>query len=526
MNVVGYVRLSRDEDKANYSSIISQQDIINEYAKERNWTIWRMYIDDNCSGYSLDRPAFSEMINEIEKGNIDTILTKDLSRIGRNNGKVLVFIDRLKELNRRLILIAEGNSGMDLLNDENDILGIKTWYNEMYIKDISRKIRANMNAKQKKGELIMGNFYGYRKVRINNKFNLIADENIKPIIELIFKEYINGCGYKKICDILNEKNCPTPSQYISKCHEEKGRTFNNSVAGKWQAYMVKRIIQNDIYIGTLRTRKEQSRLIKGRQEKVDREHQYVFPNNHEPMIDEYKFRLAQEINEKRRKRAYRSNKDKYDYIFKGFMECGDCGYNVSGLNLRKAPAISRGYNCTMYMKYGKKSCTNHSVKEEKVLFFFKEFLKDVRKEYEEYISSIRREEKKNNIMISLNKYKKSIKAANEELKLILKQKIKDITKECNDSYREIIENSYTEMEEEKKRNIFELSRKISELEKNINLEKVIESNIEIFDSIINSHRPEKKYLEMILDKIIVDHDRNLEFILKVDISKLIYSEAL
>lgn len=526
MNVVGYIRLSRDEDKENYSSIISQQDIINEYAKERNWTISKMYIDDNCSGYSLDRPEFSVMINELEKNNIDTVLTKDLSRIGRNNGKVLVLIDRFKELNKRLILITEGNNGLDLLEDDNDIIGIKTWYNEMYIKDISRKIRANMHAKQKKGELIMGNYYGYKKIKINDKFNLVVDEDIKPIIELIFKRYIDGDGYKKVCDILDEKNYPTPSEYISKRHKENGRIFKNAITKRWQTHMIQRIIQNDIYIGTLRTKKRQARLIKGKQENVAKEDQYIFPKHHEPMINEQTFELAQEIKHKRSAKAYRKNKEKYSYIFGSFMECGDCGHTASGLNLRKAPIITRGYNCAMYIKYGKKQCSNHTVKEEKVLFFFKEFLKDIKLEYEEYINSIDTKEEKNNINKLLSKYTKELVFAKEEIKLVINQKIKELRQENNIEYRDIIESSYTEVENEKKKSILELSSKVNELQRvnNSDIEKNIKSNIEIIDSIINADKPERKYLEMILDKIIIHHDRNLEFKLKVDIGKLTFNE--
>jgi DNA invertase Pin-like site-specific DNA recombinase len=522
MNVVGYVRLSRDEDKENYSSIITQQEIINEYAKEKKWTISKIYIDDNCSGYSLDRPAFNEMINEIENGNIDTILTKDLSRIGRNNGKVLVLIDRLKELNKRLILISEGNGGLDLSKDEYDILGIKTWYNEMYVKDISRKIRASMYAKQKKGELIMGNFYGYKKIKINDKFNLIVDEDIKPIIESIFKEYINGLGYKKICDMLEEKGYPTPSEYIKKRHEANGRVFKNATSAKWSTHMVQRILCNDIYIGTLRTNKKQSRLIKGKQERVPVEDQYVFQNNHEPMVEEETFKLAQEINAKRNRNAYRTNKAKYNYAFGSFIECGDCGYTAVGLNLRKLPRIEKGYNCSMYQKYGKNRCTNHSIKEEKILFLFKEFLKDIKYVYEEYINTINCIKKKSDNEKSITKYESDLNIAKEELRLLLTQKIKDIMKESNNSYKEIIENSYDEMESEKKKRIMELSEKVNELQR-ISCETIegnIKSNIEIFDAIINSDIPERKYLEMILDKILVYSDRNLEFKLKINIDKL------
>jgi DNA invertase Pin-like site-specific DNA recombinase len=522
MNVVGYVRLSRDEDKENYSSIISQQDIINEYAKSKNWEISKMYIDDNYSGYTLDRLSFNEMIENTEDGNIDVIISKDLSRIGRNNGKVLVLIDRLKELGVRLILINEGNGGLDLLEDDHDILGIKTWYNEMYVKDISRKVKATMHSKQKSGELIMGNFYGYKKVKINGRFQLVVDEDIKPVIELIFKCYLEGLGYKRICDILDENGYPTPSEYIKKRHENNGRVFKNTTTNKWQTHMVQRIIQNDIYIGTLRTKKKRVRLIKGKQEKVPKEEQYVFINNHNSMIGEETFRLAQEINSKRKKKVYRNSIDKYNYIFSGFMRCGDCGYTVLGLNLRKAPVITRGYNCAMYTRYGKKRCETHAIKEEKLLFFFKEFLKDVKSEYEDNINNINIKEKKNNVEKALSKCIKDLEIANEELKLLLTQKIKDLIKESNIKYKEIVENSYNEIEAEKKKRILELTQKVRELQRvnNNDIGKIIKSNLEIFDLIINSQRPERKYLEMILDKITVYSDRSLEFKLKVNIDKL------
>ncbi|HYE09150.1 MAG TPA: recombinase family protein [Patescibacteria group bacterium] len=531
MNVVGYVRLSRDEDKENYSSITSQQDIINEYAAGKGWTVSKVYIDDNCSGYTLDRPEYNRMIEEVEQGNIDTILTKDLSRIGRNNGKVLVLIDKLRELNIRLILITEGNGGLDLLEDEHDILGIKTWYNEMYIKDISRKIRANMHSKQKKGELIMGNFFGYNKVKINDKFHLMIDEHVMPIIQLIFKLYIAGLGYKKICDILDEKGYVTPSEYIKQRHENKGRVFKNATTSKWQTHMIQRIIQNEVYVGTLRTRKRHSRFIKGKQEKVAKEEQYVFENNHDPIISKEDFRLAQEIKLKRNESPYRANKAKYEYIFGSFIECGHCGYAVIGLNLRKAPAIKKGYNCTMYQKYGNSQCWNHSVEEEKILFYFKELLKDLKAEFEEYIANVETVERKNYIKSSLENLQRELNIAKEDLKLTLNQKIKDLRKESNAEYREIIEKGYEDVEMDKKKKIADLTQRIKELNRaaNIDNEKTIKTNIEIFDHIIHAEIPERKDLELIIDKIVVyaeksSRNRNFDFKLKIDIDKLTYAD--
>ncbi len=126
MNVVGYVRLSRDEDKENYSSIEAQKEIIIEYAKRFNWEISGMYIDDNYSGYTFDRPDFRRMKEDIENGRIDIIIAKDISRIGRHNAKTLLFIEEVQLMGKRILLPEEGG-GYDSEADDDDILGIKTW---------------------------------------------------------------------------------------------------------------------------------------------------------------------------------------------------------------------------------------------------------------------------------------------------------------------------------------------------------------------------------------------------------------
>lgn len=522
MNVVGYVRLSRDEDKENYSSIITQQDIINEYAKEKSWKITKIYIDDNCSGYTFNRPAFMEMKKALENGEIDIIIAKDLSRLGRHNARTQLFIEEVRELGKRIILPEEGR-GYDS-NSEDDILGIKTWYNEMYVKDISRKIRANMHSKQKKGELIMGNFYGYKKTKVNDKFILTVDEEVRPVIELIFKLYIDGLGYKKICDILNEKGYPTPSEHIKQRYEENGKPFKNVATNRWQTHMIQRIVQNDIYAGTLRTRKRHSKLIKGKQEIVPHEEQYVFENNHEPIISKKDFELAQDINTKRKVVNYRG-KAKYNYIFSGFIICGNCGFAVVGKNLKRLPRVEMGYECTTYQKYGLKQCKSHAVSEEKLLYFFKEFLKDVKEQYQDYINNINIKEKKKDINKILNKLQNELNVVNDELKMLLNQKIKDILKESNVEYKQIIEDSYVELENEKKKKINELTQKIGELQKvsNDNIENDIKSNVELISKVIDSETPSRKLLELILDKIIIHDDKSLEFRLLADIDKLTYT---
>lgn len=127
ITVVGYCRLSRDEDKENYSSIEEQKRIIKEYVSSRNWTIEDkdFYIDDNVSGYTFNRPEFTKMIEKVKEGKIDVVIAKDLSRIGRNNGKVLVLVDEFKNMQKNLILVSEMGGTYDVLMIEMILLELQ-----------------------------------------------------------------------------------------------------------------------------------------------------------------------------------------------------------------------------------------------------------------------------------------------------------------------------------------------------------------------------------------------------------------
>ena len=183
MSVVGYVRLSRDENKKNYSSIENQKMIIENYAKENGMHIDEWFEDDGVSGFSLERPAFSQIVDRIEK-DIDVVIAKDVSRIGRHNAKVLLFIEHIKELGKKLILIDDSYDST--VESDDDILGIKTWFNERYVKDASKKVKRVIQEKQKMGTLIINAPFGYC-IRMNNhekKIEVIEEE--AEIIRRIF----------------------------------------------------------------------------------------------------------------------------------------------------------------------------------------------------------------------------------------------------------------------------------------------------------------------------------------------------
>ena len=525
MTVVGYCRLSRDEDKENYSSIEEQKRIIKDYASTRNWFIEDkdFYIDDNVSGYTFNRPEFTKMIEKVKGGKIDVVIAKDLSRIGRNNGKVLVLIDEFKNMQKNLILVSEMGGTYDVLNDRDDTIGITTWFNERYVKDCSRKTRDHMYSKQKTGRLVMGNYYGYVKDK-EDVTKLYVDEEIRPVISLIYKLYVEErLGRKKICDILNSKyNYPTPSVYYRQKHLERGRIYKHPVQELWSTYMISNILNNDVYTGNLRTHKKKTVSIRGRAIKLPEEEHFVFENHHEAIISKETFEMAQNIRKRKAKLKSTSGTRKRNYAFSGLIRCGDCGFGVSGITMNRKQK-QKGYECSQYRTYGKARCKCHEIKESDIIIHLKEFLKFTRQKYQDEINKIKIEVKTNKKQTNKEKIKFEIETLKAEYKVLLNQKIKDLAGNNNEYQKQMIEKSYKELELEKTNKIEKLQEILNKSELEISKEKIkkLKTAMEYFEDIITSEIPSRYVLENIIDMIWIYSDKTVKFDLKVDIVKLI-----
>ena len=521
----GYCRLSRDEDRENYASIEEQKRIIKEYASSRNWFLSDedFYIDDNVSGYTFNRPEFSKMMKKVKDGKIDVVIAKDLSRIGRNNGRVLVLIDDFKNMQKNLILVSEMGGTFDILNDRDDCIGITTWFNERYVKDCSRKTRDHMYSKQKTGRLIMGNYYGYEKTFKDNIPMLYVVEEIRPVIELIFKLYLeDGYGFQKISEILNSKyNYPTPSEYYRAKHSERGRIYKHKVQEAWTKDMVGNILNNEVYTGILITHKKKSVNIRGKIVKLPKEEHFIFENHHEPIISKETFNLAQELRNKRKKQNTSGANKKRNYFFSGMCICNNCESGMSGVIIkRKVP--EKGYECSKYRQYGTKVCHCHEIKEKDILTHLKEFLKFTKQKYLKEITNIKinleQDEKNNN----KSKLQNKLNILNDEYKILINQKIKELLSSNNPIQREIIENTYKELEKEKMQSINCLQELIQKDKKKNLQEKVqkLKTALEYYDKIMNAKEPNRIILQMIIDKIYIDRDKTIIFKLKSNIEKL------
>ena len=519
MRVVGYVRLSRDEDKENYSSILSQKSIIEEYATQHNWIISKYYEDDNCSGYSFDRPAFNMLIKDFESNWIDIVIAKDLSRIGRHNAYTLLFIDKIKMLNKRLILPKEGK-GYDTAEDESDLLGITTWYNEMYVKDISRKIKSSIKAKQKEGRMIIREAFGYQRSP-DDKHKLEIDLESTEIVRKIFKLYLSGIGYRKIADLLNLEGYPTPSQY-NLC-KAGGVSIESKVARLWNSVQVQRILKNDIYIGTLRLGKTEKKTIKGKSYKQPMESQYIFIDNHPSIISKEIFEEVQLVAQGR-KNNHSKGAASLNNIFSGMIYCQDCGSYMVSYKKRGKP---KSYICGSYHMHGNKSCSRHTIQEEFLKEAMKEFLKSLSKTYSEEISSIHLNTTTDFYEDNDQLHKKFLQEQRQSkryLKLLIMQKINEINKDNYIQYQSIINDSYSELENNLKNRLLYLEKKVKELEVKSTQTKDAEqdSPSKILSEIIDHSQMEKRYMEALIDKILIDSHGSPTIYMRVNFQALCY----
>lgn len=443
--VVGYVRLSRDDDKKNYTSIENQKNLIEKYAKEKGMKIEEFYEDDGVSGYIFDRPSFSALIDKLDSGEVDIVIAKDLSRIGRNNAKVLLFLDHVCQLGKRVILI---DDDYDTLKDNDDFIGIKSWFNERYVKDASKKIKTILRMKQKEGTYLTHAPYGYKIV----KKNFIIDEDQAEVIRKIFNLYLDGYGYRRIADILNAEYVSTPSIAMRYAlNEEEGRVkCPTSISSRWNDYSVRDILKNDFYMGTYRLHKREKRVIHGTDHRVPKEEQYVFENHHEAIISRENYEGVKRIMKERAKNDFRSNRIVGPVPpFSSTMFCKDCGAKLVLIRRTMKTKTREYYICSTYNTKGIQYCPKaHLINAEDIENYFKSFLKACLPIWNDAIKNFKMDDYeniKNKTRQQLKKLEQREEQLSAHLKGLIKLKLNDLK---NATDLDIIEATYNEMQQE------------------------------------------------------------------------------
>ena len=356
-----YCRLSQeDELKGDSNSIQNQRAILEKYAKDNGFENIEVFVDDGYSGVSFNRPDFQRLLEMMEQGKVAVLITKDLSRLGRNYIEVGQYTEMLfPRWDVRYIAI---NDNYDSLYSEgNELAPFKNLFNEWYARDTSKKIRAVVKAKAERGERV-GTVvpYGYRKDP-DVKGHLLVNEDTAPVVRLIFSLCAEGKGPKVIANILREKQILKPTAYRYQTSGKYGATTDTEDIYGWNDRTVAGILDNEIYLGhTINCRTTVVSYKDKRKKDIPESEWYRFENTHEAIIDKVTWDIARKVREGKRRRTNMGDVDKYS----GLLYCADCGsklYFVRGTTIKR-----EAYNfiCSRYRKHmGHELCTPHTIRE-------------------------------------------------------------------------------------------------------------------------------------------------------------------
>ncbi len=350
-----YMRLSKeDEGSSESSSIATQRKMLRAFASENNFSIYDEYIDDGVSGTTFERPEFLRMKTDIEEGFINIVITKDLSRLGRDyisTGNLTEIYFPSKGV--RYIAI---NDGYDSDSAYTDIAPFRNVINEMYARDTSKKIKSAFQVKMQAGEFI-SNFapYGYEKDP-KNKNHLVIDDEVAPIVKEMFQLAVQGKSPKEIARTFNDRGILTPSAY--RCVKKPYLDLDNySKRKEWTSSIICKMLRNIVYVGDLAQGKTSKISFKSKiTVSKPRENWCVVENTHSPIVTRETFNIV------RNRSVSRKNlpKNQFKNIFSGIAKCMDCGRNMSSTGTRKKGALAN-LTCGGYKLYGKKECTNHFI---------------------------------------------------------------------------------------------------------------------------------------------------------------------
>ena len=360
-HVALYIRLSKeDENEGPSESVTNQKSLLNEYVQQHRLSVYDTYIDDGWSGTNFDRPDFQRMISDIEAKKVNMVITKDLSRLGRDYIMTGHYMERYFPEHRvRYISLLDGiDTGVE--SSANDITPFRAIMNDMYAKDISNKIKSVKRDKQRKGQFIGGKpVYGYKMHPTENN-KIVIDEEVAPVVRRIFGMALDGMSCRQIAAQLNTEGVPTPATYAGLPVPNPG-----PYTGLWSSERISDMMQNETYIGN---------MVQGRQVKIsykskkclhqERKNWVVVEGTHEPLIDAETFRKVRMLVNSRKHTRSRT----YDFLLKGLIFCHECGYPLAVLNRKNAAGEDVLYFvCRTYQRFTKAGvCSCHSIKEQVV----------------------------------------------------------------------------------------------------------------------------------------------------------------
>lgn len=371
-----YFRLSRDDgDNVESQSITNQRMILKSYLKnsQERFILIDEYIDDGYSGSNFDRPAWKQLMIDVDNKKIDTIITKDLSRMGRDYIGMGQYLER--EFPEKNIRYIAKEDDIDTLYETPglEFLQFKLMFNDLYLKDISKKIRKVVLTKKENGEYLgWKGIYGYKRDP-NDKHKLIIDENVRHVVERMFNLVLVGYSPRQIANKFSEEGIPNPS-----CYAKLNRGRKTSSSSLWCARTIEEMLINPTYIGNLTQGRRKKINYKSKKEiRIPKDEWIIVENTHEGIIDKKTFETVQILLKKNKHQKAHPKGE----LLQGFLKCKECNHVLS---INRSKDNKRKYCvCSFYLAHSKfKLCTPHSCNYAKLE---KMVLADLREKCKSYV---------------------------------------------------------------------------------------------------------------------------------------------
>jgi len=357
-----YGRLSQeDELKGDSNSIQNQRMLLEKYARENGFTNEKFLYDDGYSGTNFNRPAWNEVIKLIENGEVETLIVKDLSRLGREYLQVGYYTEiYFPQRGVRFIAV---NDGVDSLYSEtNDFTPMRNYFNELYAKDSSKKVRIVKRAQAERGELLGGRPpYGYKRDE-NIRKGVVPDEEAAGVVKRIFGLCAEGKGPNQIARLLTREQVLTPTNYYYRKTGASHASLDTTRPYSWSGSTVTGILDNKTYLGHMAGLR--STTLSYKNKKLIRHpesEQILVENTHEPLITQELWDIVQDVRQHKKRTPKQMDEPN---MFSGLVYCADCGKTLVLHRAHTMKATQNNFMCYTYKKKGKEVCTAHYIREQ------------------------------------------------------------------------------------------------------------------------------------------------------------------
>lgn len=512
-----YARLSKEDgDNIQSESIENQIALINKYMEGNNdFALIDAYIDDGFSGLRYDnRPGFQQMMLDIAAKKIDTIITKDMSRFGRESIETSMYIEKVfPEKGVRYISLLDCYDSYTGSNTE--LAPFKILFNDMYSRDISKKVRGSFDSKRKNGQFIGSTTpYGYRKSE-HERNKLVIDEYAASVVKQIFALYMEGYGKGAIATTLEKNLILPPSVYKKEVLKEN--YYNPNIRNEktsWSFQTIHQILVNEVYIGNMIQKKQETISYKVKKKRtIPKKDQIVVKGTHEAIIDKEIFDTVQELMKYRTRSLTINNVD--INLFAGKLLCAECGHTFTKIyDSRKKEFI--GYVCSQYKRHGNLYCTSHMLKRDEIESLVLDLIKE---EARKILKASEIEE-----LFSLPIENINIGVKNLEMQIqILQDKIKETKqykKKAFENYSDglLSKEDYIDFNSTYDMKIENNKKKVKELQYGINDKKESEKEylywVDKFKNYIDVDKLTRQMVVELIDKIVIDNDKNIDVYFK------------